>query len=191
MSFPRVVFNVMDNCAVGEEGQHEAQQLGNAIATHTTCVVDGVTLGVVGYLTPTTVQIAAVSDCVTISDEQPAVESVIAGASGVDVWIALGHSGIDFDITLASNVPELDIIIGGHSHTFLWTESTLGPNPVLSERDDPPGTEYKTTIKGDYPTLAGSSNTPVLQSLFGARYLGHCTVTYNSGSGVTLVSKIS
>ncbi|MDD6209594.1 MAG: bifunctional UDP-sugar hydrolase/5'-nucleotidase [Bacteroidales bacterium] len=36
-----------------------------------------------------------------------------------DLFIALTHIGIDNDIKLAKKMPELDWIIGGHSHTFL------------------------------------------------------------------------
>ena len=42
-------------------------------------------------------------------------------AQGVNKIIALGHSGIDVDISLAKNIPDLDIIIGGHTNTFLYT----------------------------------------------------------------------
>ena len=37
----------------------------------------------------------------------------------VDVLIALSHLGYSKDIELAEAVPELDIIVGGHSHTEL------------------------------------------------------------------------
>ncbi|MDR1349046.1 MAG: bifunctional metallophosphatase/5'-nucleotidase [Prevotellaceae bacterium] len=34
-----------------------------------------------------------------------------------DLFISLSHDGIDEDVILAQKMPELDIIIGGHSHT--------------------------------------------------------------------------
>ncbi|MDR2065224.1 MAG: bifunctional metallophosphatase/5'-nucleotidase [Prevotellaceae bacterium] len=34
-----------------------------------------------------------------------------------DLFISLNHDGIDEDVILAQKMPELDIIIGGHSHT--------------------------------------------------------------------------
>ena len=40
---------------------------------------------------------------------------------GVDILIALGHSGYDLDQKLAEEVEEIDVVVGGHSHTFLWT----------------------------------------------------------------------
>lgn len=46
-----------------------------------------------------------------------------------DVFIALTHIGHDNDIRLAEAMPELDVIIGGHSHTRI--DSTLYINGVL------------------------------------------------------------
>lgn len=46
-----------------------------------------------------------------------------------DVFIALTHIGHDYDIKLANAMPELDVIIGGHSHTRI--DSTLFINGVL------------------------------------------------------------
>jgi len=39
--------------------------------------------------------------------------------SKTDLLIALTHQGVGYDSILAVNVPELDIIVGGHSHTKL------------------------------------------------------------------------
>jgi len=36
-----------------------------------------------------------------------------------DLLIALTHEGVDYDSILAANVPELNVIVGGHSHTKL------------------------------------------------------------------------
>ena len=35
--------------------------------------------------------------------------------------IALGHSGIDTDIKIAREVADVDIVIGGHTNTFMYT----------------------------------------------------------------------
>jgi hypothetical protein len=46
-------------------------------------------------------------------------------AEGVNILIALGHSGYDLDQKLAEEVEEIDLVVGGHSHTFLWTGKDL------------------------------------------------------------------
>ena len=54
---------------------------------------------------------------------------------GVEIIIALGHSGYLIDIELAENIPELDLVVGGHSHTFLYTDTGNG----LPSNDQPEG----------------------------------------------------
>lgn len=41
--------------------------------------------------------------------------------SGVNIIIGLGHSGIERDQEIAKEVEDIDLIVGGHSHTFLYT----------------------------------------------------------------------
>jgi 5''-nucleotidase/2'',3''-cyclic phosphodiesterase and related esterases len=40
---------------------------------------------------------------------------------GVDIIIALSHAGLDVDREVAAAVPDIDVIVGGHSHSFLYT----------------------------------------------------------------------
>lgn len=40
---------------------------------------------------------------------------------GVDIIIALSHAGLDVDRAVAAAVPDIDVIVGGHSHSFLYT----------------------------------------------------------------------
>lgn len=42
-------------------------------------------------------------------------------AKGVEILIVLSHCGLDIDRIIAANCPDIDIIVGGHSHTFLYT----------------------------------------------------------------------
>ena len=54
---------------------------------------------------------------------QPAVDKLIA--SGVNKIIALGHSGIDTDMDIAQHVQGIDIVVGGHTNTFMYTGKNL------------------------------------------------------------------
>lgn len=58
------------------------------------------------------------------------VESINAEAErlskrGVDMIIVLSHAGLDVDRTIAANCPRVDVIVGGHSHSFLYTGLSL------------------------------------------------------------------
>jgi len=49
----------------------------------------------------------------------------------VDVLIALTHTGLRDDERLAQNFPELDLIIGGHSHVVLPAPQIVGGVPIV------------------------------------------------------------
>lgn len=42
-------------------------------------------------------------------------------ADGIDIIIALGHSGFEMDRRIAKSIPEVSLVIGGHTNTFLYT----------------------------------------------------------------------
>lgn len=41
-------------------------------------------------------------------------------AKGIKIIIALGHSGFAKDKLIAKLVPDLDLVVGGHTNTFLF-----------------------------------------------------------------------
>ena len=62
---------------------------------------------------------------------------------GVEIIIAVGHAGYTVDKELARRVGEVDLVVGRHSHTFLYT----GPPPSV-ERPQAQG-EYPTYVVQD------------------------------------------
>lgn len=58
---------------------------------------------------------------VTITDEVSSIkiEAEKLKKSGVDFIIALGHSGLEMDQRIASEVNGIDAVVGGHSHSYL------------------------------------------------------------------------
>lgn len=48
-----------------------------------------------------------------------------------DLWVAVSHNGLDEDSVLAREIPELDVIIGGHSHTPMFHESRIGKTVIV------------------------------------------------------------
>ena len=63
-----------------------------------------------------------------------AKEQVAALRPQVDLLVALTHIGYKQDEALAAACPELDLLIGGHSHTDLEAPAWIGGVPVLQAR---------------------------------------------------------
>lgn len=79
--------------------------------------------------------------------------------AGVKIIIALGHSGFTMDVEIAKNCPLVDVVVGGHTNTFLYN----GPEPDIE------------ISAGPYPTLIEQSNgklVPVVQAYAYTKYLG-------------------
>ena len=64
---------------------------------------------------------------VIFNDEIESVQAEvdILESMGINKIIALGHSGITKDMEIAAKVRGVDVVIGGHSDTFLYTGKTL------------------------------------------------------------------
>lgn len=62
--------------------------------------------------------------------------------SEVKIIIALGHSGIEQDKKIALHCEDVDVVVGGHSHTFLYSgdepdsDKSEGPYPTIVKRDN-------------------------------------------------------
>ncbi|NWW03762.1 5NTD nucleotidase, partial [Oreocharis arfaki] len=92
-------------------------------------------------------------------------------AMGVNKIIALGHSGFTVDKNIAQKVKGVDVVIGGHTNTFLYTGT-------------PPSTELPA---GPYPFMVDSDDgrkVPVVQAYAYGKYLGHLNVTFDKKGNV-------
>ncbi|KAI0557620.1 2',3'-cyclic-nucleotide 2'-phosphodiesterase [Gracilaria domingensis] len=86
----------------------------------------------VSALTKETLDLAAVEDNVSIEDEDSFMVKYINQCAQTKNVIAITHQGYNNDLETCRNVKEIDIIIGGHSHTNL----NQGQYPVKVTRDD-------------------------------------------------------
>ncbi|KAL1475766.1 hypothetical protein MTO96_037043 [Rhipicephalus appendiculatus] len=56
---------------------------------------------------------------------------------GINTFVLISHVGFDVDQKIAAACPELDLIIGGHTNTFLYKDDKPeGPYPVVHKRAD-------------------------------------------------------
>ena len=83
----------------------------------------GVKVGILGLTTKDIVAIVsrAPNGGVAVSDPVTAAATLVPELrSKADFVVALTHLGVDDDRALAARVPGIDMIVGGHSHTYLW-----------------------------------------------------------------------
>lgn len=89
--------------------------------------------------------------------------------NGVNIIIALGHSGYEKDMEIAKDCPEVDIVVGGHSHTYLDANK-----PVARLSDTNPE-----AVRGPYPTTVvqdSGKKVPVVQVYAFTKYMGFLRV---------------
>lgn len=139
----------------------------------TVLTVEGTKIGVIGYLTPQT-KIIAITDNVIFLDEVESVrrEAKMLKQRGVNILIAVGHSGFEVDKRIAREVEDIDIVIGGHTNTFLYN----GEQPDLE------------TPEGLYPTEVvqkSGRSVYVVQAYAYTKYLGNFTVKFDPEGEVT------
>ena len=82
--------------------------------------IDGVKIGVIGLTTNDLLYKWRIGEGDIINEYKTAKRyAKELRARGNDVIIALTHIGLSKDKKLAKKVPEIDLIVGGHSHSFL------------------------------------------------------------------------
>ncbi|XP_065352756.1 apyrase-like [Cloeon dipterum] len=133
---------------------------------------DGVKIGIVGCITKDTPAISS-PEQVKFNDEIEAVKKEAAKLreQGVKIIILLSHSGYEEDKKIAAAVPSIDLIVGSHSHTFLYT-------------GEPPSTD---TPEGEYPTVIEHNNgrkTLIVQAYAYSKYLGFIQIKFDKSGDV-------
>lgn len=136
---------------------------------HLVLEVGGQKIGIVSALTTDTVDIASPGPTVVFADEVESLKADVAAlqAEGVTKIIALTHVGLDRDIDIASAVPGIDAIVGGHSHTY------------LSATDPKRQGAYPTWVSGPEGVMV-----PVVQAGSYGKYLGHLTLTFDDAGNL-------
>lgn len=121
----------------------------------------GVDIGIIGHLTQETKKISIPGKTVIFKDEVESVknESERLDQLGVKIIIVLGHSGYAMDQRIAAEVPLVDVVVGGHTNTFLWN----GAQPDSEKIDD----LYPKVV-----TQASGKKVPIVQAYAYTKYLG-------------------
>lgn len=132
--------------------------------------IGGQKVAIIGYVTPDTKELSNTGS-VTFLDEVKSIQQEVdrlKAEEGVKIFIAVGHSGYEQDQRIAKEVNGLDVVVGGHTNTFLWH----GPRPK-EVRDVPMGL-YPTEV-----TQKSGRHVLIVQTNGYGRYLGRLRVTFN------------
>jgi len=140
--------------------------------------VDGRKIGIIGYLTPNTRNIATTGRML-LRDEVNTLTKVSnqLKGEGIDIIIGLGHSGYEKDKEIAHKVPHLDLVIGAHSHSFLYNSKWKLPSSEV------PSGQYPTIIK-----QPGGRSVPVVQAYAFTKYLGSVKLHIDDQGEVTRIN---
>ena len=127
--------------------------------------VGNLTVGIIGLTTPDTPFVTHPKNVVGLTLTDP-IERAKSLASylrpQVDVVIALTHLGIDADRELAAAVPEIDVIVGGHSHTQLEEPVVVGNTYIVQTGEHAKNLGYlKLTLEDGRVTDVSGELVPV------------------------------
>jgi 5'-nucleotidase/UDP-sugar diphosphatase len=118
--------------------------------------IGGDKVGIIGATTEETPDIASPGPNVQFESVTEYVKGAVGGleSAGINKIIVLSHIGYTVDQDLAAAVSGIDLIVGGHSHTFLGTgEGEGGPYPTLVKNPD--GVDVPIVSAGQYAKLLG------------------------------------
>src|SRR6056297_2586497 len=126
----------------------------------------GERLGLIGLTPEDTDELSSPGDNITFTDPSEAVQGEVDKLTemGVNKIIVLSHSGYGVDQAVAENTTGVDVIVGGHSNTYLsnTSESAVGP----------------------YPTVV--NGVQIVQAYAYGKFLGELNVTFDDEGNVLL-----
>ncbi|NKX44593.1 bifunctional metallophosphatase/5'-nucleotidase [Roseicyclus persicicus] len=139
------------------------------VPDHAVLDVNGLRVGIISALATDTAETSSPGPSIIFQNEIDALQADVDAltAEGVDIIIALTHVGLPADIRIAEAVTGIDVIVGGHSHTYL---SANDP-----DRDGP------------YPYWVSNPDgamVPIVQAGAYTRYLGHLEVSFDDAGNV-------
>ena len=140
---------------------------------------EGQKIGILGVTTTELPDISSPGPNVAVANPVTSVQATVdaLAAQGVDKIVLLSHLGYDVDLTLAAAVNGVDVIVGAHSHTFLYDPAT--PQTFTTP-------SLALTPAGPYPTVVQSpAAQPVLvvAAFEWGKFLGRLDVSFD-GFGV-------
>jgi 5'-nucleotidase/UDP-sugar diphosphatase len=96
-------------------------------------LVNGLRVGVFGLIGKDAVLSLGETEGMQFLDQDETARQMVdeLKGQGADVIVCLSHSGVDEDRELARAVPDIDVIVGGHSHTALFEPVIQGSTIIV------------------------------------------------------------
>ena len=128
----------------------------------------GEKLGLIGLTTEDVDEISSPGPNVIPQDSVSSVQAEVDAltAMGVNKIIVLSHSGYNTDQMIAANTTGVDVIVGGHTNTYLSNTSDRAQGP--------------------YPTMVG--DTAIVQAYAYGKFLGELNVTFDDAGKLVSAS---
>ncbi len=147
----------------------DGSKLGDRIKPSLVLEVGGQKIGIVGAVTNDTEELSSPGPKVMIADDVQSITAAVEDLKkqGINKIIALTHVGYPRDLAAIAKIPDVDVVVGGHSHSLL---SNTDPK-----------------AEGPYPTMVdnpGGYKVPVVQAASYSRYLGDLVVTFDDNGVV-------
>lgn len=134
---------------------------------------NGTKIGIIGYVLRTLNKTVDTGNLIFL-DEATTVNTVASALKqqGITIIIALSHAGLDMDRIVAAKATDIDVIVGGHSHSFMYT----GTPPSI----DKPVAEYPEIVYHN-----NGHKVLIVQAGAYSRYLGNISITFDEQGEVT------
>ncbi|OSP56312.1 bifunctional UDP-sugar hydrolase/5'-nucleotidase [Pseudoruegeria sp. SK021] len=141
--------------------------LADKLMKSTVIEVAGEKIGLIGLTPENTAELASPGENVRFLDPVASVQGEVdkLTSEGVNKIIVLSHSGYAVDQTVAAGTTGVDVIVGGHTNTYL---SNVADNAA-----------------GPYPTMVG--DTAIVQAYAYGKFLGELNVTFDD-DGVVIAA---
>ena len=142
--------------------------LADALMKSTVVEQGGEKIGFIGLTPQNTDELASPGPNIVFTDPSDAVQGEVDKLTemGVNKIIVLSHSGYGVDQTVAANTTGVDVIVGGHSNTYLANDDENADGP--------------------YPTVV--NGVQIVQAYAYGKYLGELNVTFDDEGMVTEAS---
>lgn len=133
------------NFEAADAGLDGLKALGRAGAIRSHLILErgGIRFGLFGLMGPDSIQYTINPGALTFPDAVETARNMVQQlrAAGADVIICMSHGGVrqpqsgpiteGDDVALARAVPGIDVIVGGHTHTFLRTPVIANGTPIV------------------------------------------------------------